>query len=47
MSETHSTITITYSLAIDPRTHLEAWLEDAEPKPDTNVHNTTLVYWCP
>jgi hypothetical protein len=30
MSETHSTITLTHSLANDPRTHLEAWLEDVE-----------------
>jgi hypothetical protein len=30
MSETHSTITLSHSLATDPRTHLEAWLEDVE-----------------
>jgi hypothetical protein len=30
MSETHSTITLSHSLANDPRTHLEAWLEDVE-----------------
>ncbi len=30
MSETHSTITLSNSLANDPRTHLEAWLEDVE-----------------
>jgi hypothetical protein len=31
MSETKtSTITLTHSLAIDPRTHFEDWLEDVE-----------------
>ncbi len=30
MSETHSTIILTHSLANDPRTHLEAWLADVE-----------------
>ena len=30
MSEPSSTITLSHSLATDPRTHLEAWLEDVE-----------------
>ena len=30
MSETHSTINLSHSLANDPRTHLETWLEDVE-----------------
>ncbi len=30
MSELRSTITLSHSLATDPRTHLEAWLEDVE-----------------
>ena len=30
MSEPSSTITLSHSLATDPRTHLEAWVEDVE-----------------